>query len=331
MNRLPAQPPAFSLLPRSALARTRVLVVGDVMLDRYWFGDVHRISPEAPVPVVQIRQCEDRLGGAANVACNIVSIGARATLLGVVGDDEAGAGVRRLLKASAIDDALQSRSGQQTVVKLRVLGSQQQLLRIDFDGTRGRPCAAIDFAGLDRLVSAHHVVVISDYAKGGLDNPQLVIRIARKYRRPVLVDPKGSDFSSYAQATMITPNCTELSRIVGAWRNEQELTARAQALRGALSLRALLLTRSADGMTLFDDHGTHHCPAQAREVFDVCGAGDTVIAVLASLLASGVGCKTAVEAANCAAGLAVSKRGTATVSYDELCAALSGRLPPRMP
>ncbi len=318
MNPLPASAPAFPFLPRSVLARTRVLVVGDVMLDRYWFGDVSRISPEAPVPVVQVLQCEDRLGGAANVARNIASIGARATLVGVVGDDEPGACVRRLLEQAAIDDALHLRSDVQTVVKLRVLGGQQQLLRIDFDGQRHALRSALDATELHQLMRRHHLVVLSDYAKGCIDDPQAVIRIARRHRRPVLVDPKGSDFSGYAHATMITPNCDELARIVGAWCNEQELAVRVQALRRSLSLRAVLLTRSSEGMTLFDDAGVHHCAAQAREVFDVCGAGDTVIAVLASLLASGVRCEAAVEIANRAAGIAVGKLGTAVVGYDEL-------------
>ncbi len=318
MNRSPASLPAFPFLPRQTLARTRVLVVGDVMLDRYWFGMVSRISPEAPVPVVQIRRCEDRLGGAANVARNIASVGARVTLVGVVGDDEAGACLRCLIKQAGINDALQVRSAQQTVVKLRVLGAQQQLLRIDFDGDRPMAGAALASDELHRLVRGHHLMVLSDYAKGSIDHPQSLIRMARRYRRPVLVDPKGDDFSVYAHATMITPNSDELARIVGKWRNEEDLAARAQHLRRALSLRGLLLTRSAEGMTMFDDGGVHHFPAEAREVFDVCGAGDTVVAVLASLLASGVDCAAAVALANRAAGIAVAKLGTSVVSYDEL-------------
>ncbi len=317
-NRSPASLPAFPFLSRRTLARVRVLVVGDIMLDRYWFGDVSRISPEAPVPVVQVQRCEDRLGGAANVARNIASIGACVTLVGVIGNDEAGSCVRRLLEHAAIGDALQVDADRQTVVKLRVLAGQQQLLRIDFDGERRTPCVALDPEELHRLVRRHHLVVLSDYAKGGISNPQSLIRAARRCRRPVLVDPKGDDFSCYAQATMLTPNSDELARIVGAWHSEEDLAVRAQQLRASLSLRALLLTRSAEGMTLFDDAGVHHSPTKAREVFDVCGAGDTVIAVLASLLACGVHCRAAIELANRAAGIAVGKLGTATVDYDEL-------------
>ncbi len=330
MSQLPAPLPASLYLSRRMLASARVLVVGDVMLDRYWFGDVHRISPEAPVPVVQLRESEDRLGGAANVARNVVSLGARASLLGFVGDDEAGACVRRLLGTSAIDDALCVRDGDRTVVKLRVLGGRQQLLRVDFEGVAALRSPAFEAAELQRLVRDHHAVVISDYAKGALADPQSVIRIARRYRRPVLVDPKGGDFSHYANATLITPNCAELARIIGTWHGEQELADKAQALRRSLALQALLLTRSADGMTLFDDTGIHHCPAQAREVFDVCGAGDTVIAVLGGLLASGVPCAKAVEIANHAAGIAVGKLGTAAVDYDELFAGTDGFTPPLM-
>jgi len=330
MSRLPARLPASLYLSRSVLSRARVLVIGDVMLDRYWFGDVHRISPEAPVPVVQLRESEDRLGGAANVARNVVSLGARASLLGFVGDDEAGACVRRLLKTSAIDDALCVRNGERTVVKLRVLGGRQQLLRVDFEDTCAPRSPAFDAGELQRLVRAHQVVVISDYAKGALADPQSVIRIARRHRRPVLVDPKGRDFSQYAHATMLTPNCAELARIVGAWQGEQELADKVHALRRELSLRSLLLTRSADGMTLYDDAGARHCPAQAREVFDVCGAGDTVIAVLAGLLASGVPCDKAMEIANHAAGIAVGKLGTAAVDYDELFAGTTGLAPTLM-
>lgn len=295
-----------------------MLVVGDVMLDRYWFGEVSRISPEAPVPVVRVLHSEDRLGGAANVARNVVSLGARSTLVGTVGNDEAGVCLTRLLRQAAITDALQVFPDAQTIVKLRVLGGQQQLLRIDFDGDRHAFCAKIDTDRLHQLVRSHHLLVLSDYAKGGIADPQALIRIALAHRRPVLVDPKGFDFSGYAHATILTPNCHELKCVIGPWRNEHELAERAQALRRSLHLRALLLTRSSDGMTLFDDAGVHHCPAQAREVFDVCGAGDTVIAVLASLLASGVHCKVAVDIANRAAGIAVGKLGTSAVRYEEL-------------
>lgn len=306
--------------PRQVLAMARVLVIGDVMLDRYWFGDASRLSPEAPVPVVQITSCEDRLGGAANVARNIAALGAQVSLVGVVGDDDAGRCIGHLLQQAGIADCTCMRATAQTIVKLRVLGRRQQLLRIDFDGERGSAAAKLDAASLEHLVCAHDVIVLSDYAKGCLDDPQTVIRLAAGHGRPVLVDPKGEDFSGYAQAALLTPNLAELRLIVGAWRSESELADKAQSLRRSLSIPSLLLTRSADGMTLFDDDGAHHFPAQAREVFDVSGAGDTVIAVLASLLASGMRQDMAIALANRAAGLAVSKLGTATVSYDELFA-----------
>ncbi len=330
MSRMPAIRPVSCFPSRRVLARARILVVGDVMLDRYWFGNVHRISPEAPVPVVQIGESEDRLGGAANVARNVVSLGARASLLGFVGDDEAGGCVRRLLRAAAIEDALRVRDGARTVVKLRVLGGRQQLLRVDFDETCGLRPPPWDVAELRRLMLTHHLVVISDYAKGALADPQSLIRIARRLGRPVLVDPKGDDFSGYAHATILTPNCAELARIVGAWHSEQELADKAETLRRSLFLQALLLTRSADGMTLFDETGVHHCPAQAREVFDVCGAGDTVIAVMAGLLASGVPCEKAMTMANHAAGIAVGKLGTAAVDYEELFPGMAESAPPLM-
>ncbi len=315
-----AVPLPVAPFPRHVLATARVLVIGDVMLDRYWFGDASRISPEAPVPVVQIACCEDRLGGAANVARNISALGAQASVVGVVGDDDAGRCIGQLLRQAGIADCTCTRATAQTIVKLRVLGRRQQLLRIDFDGERGSAAARLDAASLEQLVCAHDVIVLSDYAKGCLADPQTVIRLAADHSRPVLVDPKGEDFSGYAHATLLTPNLAELRLIVGAWRSEPELADKAQALRRSLSIPSLLLTRSADGMTLFDDEGAHHFPAQAREVFDVSGAGDTVIAVLASLLASGMRQDIAIALANRAAGLAVSKLGTATVSYDELFA-----------
>ena len=307
--------PSFA---RDRLASARVLVIGDVMLDRYWFGDVSRISPEAPVPVVQVAFREDRLGGAANVARNIAALGAQASLLGVIGDDDAGACVGRLLRQAAIRDCTRARTGAQTIVKLRVLGQRQQLLRIDFDGTPALTALDHDASQLANLIGEHDIVVLSDYAKGCLADPHALIAIARSQRRAVLVDPKVDDFSVYANAAMITPNLAELARVVGRWHDEEELAAKAQALRSALAIDALLLTRSSEGMTLFDANGSHHFAAQAKEVFDVSGAGDTVIAVLASLLACGLPQPQAIALANRAAGLVVGKLGTATVSCHEL-------------
>ena len=312
----------FHSLARERLAATRVLVIGDVLLDRYWLGDVTRISPEAPVPVVQVGLCEDRLGGAANVARNIAALGAQASLVGVIGDDDAGASVARLLRHAAIRDCTCRRAGAQTIVKLRGLGQRQQLLRIDFDGARELVALDPDTLSLSALIGEHDVVVLSDYAKGCISDAQALITIARECRRPILVDPKGDDFSVYAQATMITPNLSELKQVIGRWRCEDELSEKAQALRDALKIDALLLTRSSEGMTLFNESGRHHYAAVAREVFDVSGAGDTVIAVLATLLGCGLQQPVAIRLANRAAGLVVGKLGTATISIDELLSGL---------
>ncbi len=296
------------------LAQARVLVAGDVMLDRYWFGDVQRISPEAPVPVVQVVRSDDRLGGAANVARNIASLGSGAGLLGIVGDDDAGRRVHALLAEAGISDFVADNSDLPTIVKLRVLGRQQQLLRIDFDPAPLRSLPAV----CDVALRGCQVLVLSDYAKGTLQDAAALIAAARERGLPVLVDPKGEDYHRYAGATLITPNRAELRQVVGRWRDEAELCNRAQSLRTSLQLAALLLTRSEEGMSLFDAGGVRHFAAQAREVFDVSGAGDTVIAVIAALLASGVELGHAVSVANRAAGMAVSKLGTATISFDEL-------------
>jgi rfaE bifunctional protein kinase chain/domain len=300
------------------LARSSVLVAGDAMLDRYWFGDVERISPEAPVPVVRVRSTEERLGGAANVARNIVSLGARAGLLTVVGEDDAGRCIGRLLDASGIEGHLHTDPRLATTVKVRVIGRQQQITRVDFETT---PEAEVLAAHLDEyadLLPGFDAVLLSDYGKGGLAHIVRMIELARAAGRPVLVDPKGDDYSRYAGATLLTPNRAELREVIGRWRDEAELETRAQELRARLGLQAILLTRSEDGMTLFSDGPTWSIPAQAREVFDVSGAGDTVIAVLAVMLAASRPMREAVAAANRAGGIVVGKLGTATVSYEEL-------------
>jgi rfaE bifunctional protein kinase chain/domain len=302
------------------LARCRVLVVGDAMLDRYWFGDVERISPEAPVPVVHVRSTEERLGGAANVARNIVSLGAQARLLTVVGDDDAGRSIGRLLAASEIRGHLHTDARLATTVKVRVIGRQQQIVRVDFETA---PEAEVLAAHLDeyrRLLPECDVVLLSDYGKGGLAHITRMIELARAAGRPVLVDPKGGDYVRYAGATLVTPNRAELREVIGGWRDEADLEQRTQKLRAGLDLRAILLTRSEEGMTLFTDQPPWSVPAQAREVFDVSGAGDTVIAVLAVMLAAGRPLRDAVTAANRAGGIVVGKLGTATVSYEELFA-----------
>ena len=300
----------------------RLLVVGDVMLDRYWFGEVNRISPEAPVPVVKVERQEERLGGAANVARNAASLGAVSALLSVVGDDEAGQTLGRLLEEGQIDASLHVDRDIDTIVKLRVIGRQQQLLRIDFETPPSHEILQAKLANFESRVVQADVVILSDYGKGGLTHISEMIRIARSYDKPVLVDPKGDEWVKYAGATVITPNRSELREVVGKWSSEDELIAKAQKLRGELGLDALLVTRSEEGMTLFADDGIHHQPAQAREVFDVSGAGDTVIATLAVVLAAGADWAEAIRVANVAAGIVVGKLGTAVVTREELAAAM---------
>ena len=303
---------------RAQLSSHRVLVVGDVMLDRYWFGDVERISPEAPVPVVRIQRKEERLGGAANVARNMTAIGGRAGLLAVIGNDEAGHILTTLLKDSGIDSQIYTDADFATTVKLRIIGRKQQMMRLDFEN---QPKSEVLLKHLDHyraLLADYDLIVLSDYGKGGLAHIAQMIEMARQAGKPVLVDPKGDDYLRYANATMITPNRTELREVVGRWRDEEDLDTRAQQLRHHLGLEALLLTRSEDGMSLYTDDDRFDVEAQAREVFDVSGAGDTVIAVLAVMLAAGTNLRDAVIAANRAGGVVVGKLGAATVSYDEL-------------
>ncbi|MFZ2267583.1 MAG: D-glycero-beta-D-manno-heptose-7-phosphate kinase [Azonexus sp.] len=302
--------------------KVRLLVVGDVMLDRYWFGEVNRISPEAPVPVVKVERSEERLGGAANVARNAAALGARTALLSVVGNDDAGRSLSRLLAEGEIDAALHIDPAIDTTVKLRVIGRQQQLLRIDFETLPSHETLNAKLAEFERRVADCDVVVLSDYGKGGLVHIAEMIRLARAAGKPVLVDPKGDEWGKYAGATAITPNRSELREVVGRWSSDEELFAKSQKLRGELGLEALLVTRSEEGMTLFADHEIHHQPAQAREVFDVSGAGDTVIATLAVMIAAGAGWAEAIRAANVAAGIVVGKLGTAVVTREELAAAL---------
>lgn len=302
------------------LAAARVLVVGDAMLDRYWFGAVERISPEAPVPVVRITREEERLGGAANVALNVQTLGAQATLVTVVGDDEPAKRLRELLARHGVRAVLGSDPKLFTIVKLRIIGRAQQLLRVDFENQPDHEVLASMLADFERALPEHDAVLFSDYGKGGLAHiPQMIDR-ARMSGKPVLVDPKGSDYARYAGATVITPNRTELAEVVGTWSSEGQLVERAERLRGELGLEAIVLTRSEEGMSLFDADGTQRVPAAAREVFDVTGAGDTVIATLAALLACGMSVREAMPVANRAGGIVVGKFGTASVGYDELFA-----------
>jgi len=304
--------------PKAAVEKARVLVVGDVMLDRYWFGEVERISPEAPVPVVHVAKREDRLGGAANVARNAVALGAQVTLVGLVGQDEAATRVRSLLGEAGVQAHLVTDAHHPTTLKMRVLGRQQQLLRIDFE-EKPTPALLESLAEhVAPLLAQHDVVVFSDYAKGALAQVEALIALAREKGLPILVDPKGSNYQRYRGATLVTPNRSEMQQAVGVWHSEPELSERAQALRNELELEALLVTRSEQGMTLFTDTGSNHVDAQAHEVFDVSGAGDTVLATLAVMRAAGVPWAESMRWANRAGGIVVGKLGTSIVTAGEL-------------
>jgi rfaE bifunctional protein kinase chain/domain len=291
------------------------------MLDRYWIGDVARISPEAPVPIVRIDHEEERAGGAANVARNAAALGARATLLSVVGADEPGARLEALLKRERIHPQLHHDRGIKTTVKLRVIaGRRQQLLRVDFETAPTHEVLASKLRDFERMLPDVDVVILSDYGKGGLTHIVRMIQAARRAGKPVLVDPKGDDYSRYRGATVLTPNRAEFRQVAGAWKGEVELTQKARQLRRKLGAEALLVTRGEEGMTLFQDAGRFHVRTQAREVSDVSGAGDTVIATLGVALASGATMKDAVRLANRAAGIVVGKFGTAVVTPKELLA-----------
>lgn len=304
--------------PAEAIAGSRVLVVGDVMLDRYWFGEVDRISPEAPVPVVRVARREDRLGGAANVARNVAALGGQATLIGIVGADEAGASISRMATQEGVDADLVADGEHPTTLKMRVLGRQQQLLRVDFE-EQPRTATLDDLqARFERHLAGHDVLVLSDYAKGALERVESLIAQARAAGMPVLVDPKGDDYSRYRGATLVTPNRAEMQQAVGRWSSESQLTERAQQLRADLDIEALLITRSEQGMTLFTAEGREHVDAQAHEVFDVSGAGDTVLATLAAMRAIGLPWVDAMAWANRAGGIVVGKLGTSVVTAAEL-------------
>ncbi len=304
------------------IAQVRLLVVGDVMLDRYWFGDVSRISPEAPVPVVKVERLEERPGGAANVARNAAALGAQTALISVVGEDDAGRALQRLLQEGGIAAHLQVDTEIDTTVKLRVIGRQQQLLRIDFETTPSHEVLRAKLAEFERQLAHCDIVVLSDYGKGGLTHIGEMIRLARAAAKPVLVDPKGDDWGKYAGATVMTPNRAELAGVVGRWHSETDMLQKAEKLRGELGLDALLVTRSEEGMSLLTDGHTYHQAALAREVYDVSGAGDTVIATLAVMLAAGAEWAEAIRVANVAAGIVVGKLGTAVVSREEIAGAL---------
>ncbi len=300
-------------------SRIRVLVIGDCMLDRYWRGPTARISPEAPVPVVRVRAAEDRPGGAANVAVNIAALGGRVRLAGTVGADEPGAALRRALEPWGIEPRLHTSDDCPTITKLRVISRQQQLLRLDFEET-GSALAYPDDQW-DAILADCDAVAVSDYAKGSLPDPQAVIQAARARGLPVVVDPKGQDFTRYRGATVLTPNRQEFEAVAGSAPKTEALAARASEWRRTLDLDYLLLTLSEAGMLWVGEDGMQTVPTRAREVYDVTGAGDTVLAVLTAALAAGQGMEPAVHLANTAAGLVVGKLGTTSVTATELEAA----------
>jgi len=290
-----------------------------VMLDRYWFGDVERISPEAPVPVLKVARVEERPGGAANVARNIASLGAHCTLLSVVGDDEAGACLEGLLnKHENLNTLLHRDKSISTIVKLRAIARQQQLLRIDFETSPSHEVLNAALEDFHTQLPNADVVILSDYGKGGLAHISNMIQSARAAGKPVLVDPKGDNYLRYSGATLLTPNRSEFREVAGIWKSENELAVKAEKLRAELQLDALLVTRSEEGMSLYRTNEVLHELTQTREVFDVSGAGDTVIATIAVMLASGADLPTAVRIANRAAGIVVGKLGTAVVSREEI-------------
>ena len=303
-------------MPRFDLAP--VLVVGDVMLDRYWHGTTSRISPEAPVPVVRVDQHEDRPGGAANVALNIAALGAPAYLVGVTGQDEAADALTDSLRAAHVQVRFQRIAQQPTIVKLRIMSRHQQLIRVDFEEPFDTDPQALA-SDTAAMLAGVKVLVLSDYGKGALKNHQALIQLAKARNIPVLADPKGKDFSIYRGASLITPNLSEFEAIVGVCADDAELVAKGNELMARLDLGALLVTRGEHGMTLLRPaQPALHLPARAREVFDVTGAGDTVISTLAAALAAGEDLPQAVGLANLAAGIVVGKLGTAAISAPEL-------------
>ena len=307
-----------------AFEKAKVLVVGDVMLDRYWAGPTARISPEAPVPVVKVEQLEDRPGGAANVAINIATLGGAASLAGIVGSDETADALTLGIQTLGVEPNWHKVAGKPTITKLRVMSRNQQLLRLDFEEsyTQAESDALLEktLPELDKV----DVAVLSDYAKGALISPQSFIEAANAKGVKVLVDPKGSDFSKYRGAYLLTPNMSEFEVVVGKVESEADLVTKAQGLLEAFDLTAMLVTRSEKGMTLITrDQPELHIPTVAREVYDVTGAGDTVISALATAIAAGSDLPQACAIANTAAGIVVAKLGTSTVTRLELIEALS--------
>lgn len=308
-------------LKKDQFANINALVVGDVMLDRYWFGKVDRISPEAPVPVLAVKSEEVRAGGAANVAHNLLALGAKSHLLSVVGDDAAGREIDAILDGYGATTTLKVDPSIKTIVKLRMVAQNQQLLRADFDEKPSDEVLSQCLDDYQQSVSNADVVILSDYGKGGLTHVAKMIEIARACDTPVIVDPKGSDYSRYHGATLITPNMKEFEAVAGVATSEQDFETRADAMRERLDLDYLLVTRSEKGMSLFGKEGTQiNSPATALEVYDVSGAGDTVISLMALAMVSNYSDADKLTLANAVAGIVVGKLGTAVATIDELIA-----------
>lgn len=304
----------------------RVMVVGDLMLDRYWNGTTSRVSPEAPVPIVLVKGVEERVGGAGNVALNMSALGVRTTLLGYTGNDDSADSVTRLMDEAGISHFIERIEGISTITKLRIISRHQQLIRLDFEDGYGTVASDELINQYESQLKNHDVVVLSDYAKGSLNQVRQLIKLAKDAGKPVLVDPKGVDFSKYAGATLLTPNLSEFEAVVGVCHSQNEIIERGMFLMEQLQLESLLITRGENGMTLLKhDQEPLHLPTHARDVYDVTGAGDTVIATLAAGLAAGFSIDVATRFSNVAAGIVVGKLGTATVSRDELLAELHGR------
>lgn len=304
-----------------ALNSVKILVVGDVMLDQYWFGDVNRISPEAPVPIVKVNRSQIRCGGAANVAINAATLGVDSILLSVVGNDEAGKNLQNLVENQQnLTPIFHIDQNIATIVKLRVIAKQQQLLRIDFETPPTQQILDAKLSDFAKQIQNNpNVIILSDYGKGALTHSSEMIKIAKNANLQIFIDPKGSDYQKYKNADLITPNRQELAQVVGNWHDENDLILRAENLRKDLNLKALLVTRSEEGMTLIGENNlVINQPARALEVYDVSGAGDTVIATLSAARAAGADWDLAMQFATLAAGIVVGKLGTATVSVEEI-------------
>ena len=304
-----------------SLNSVKILVVGDVMLDQYWFGDVNRISPEAPVPIVKVNRSQIRCGGAANVAINAATLGVDSILLSVVGNDEAGKNLQNLVENQQnLTPIFHIDQNIATIVKLRVISKQQQLLRIDFETPPTRQILDAKLSDFAKQVQSNpNVIILSDYGKGALTHSSEMIKIAKNANLQIFIDPKGSNYQKYKNADLITPNRQELAQVVGSWHDENDLILRAENLRKDLNLKALLVTRSEEGMTLIGENNlVINQPARALEVYDVSGAGDTVIATLSAARAAGADWDLAMQFATLAAGIVVGKLGTATVSVEEI-------------